>query len=324
MRGEEGRREQVCSYWSAKMGDRFTDNDSLRKLWFDVLMVHEKDRARWAQRLEKQFAHKPATIARVLQWCGYYDVDAKMRSDFFARTGQPMVAGMKNEEKMSLMKDLRHPLGMHDEAQAVMRSVSPQGMSDEQIRTYAFFAANYQGEDEVLRILARIKDASFATKARFDYYNDRSFRNRPFQEKALAAIPALKKDPKYAGTALAWAEGELLRSLGRYEEAIKAFQAANKQPDSTWAVTDCLVAMKQYDQAIRNAQGLESVGGAVAAQACFKVADIYRISGDKGREVDQLRLVLRRYPKSGESSSAHQRLENYGVKVVGGEAAAEE
>ena len=54
------------------------------------------------------------------------------------------------------------------------------------------------------------------------------------------------------------------------------------------------------------------------------MADIYRISGDKGKEVTQLRSVLRRYPKSGESSEAHNRLESYGVALIGGEAEAEE
>jgi len=34
--------------------------------------------------------------------------------------------------------------------------------------------------------------------------------------------------------------------------------------------------------------------------------------------------VLKRYPKSGESSTAHNRLEAYGVPLVGGEASAEE
>jgi TolA-binding protein len=111
--------------------------------------------------------------------------------------------------------------------------------------------------------------------------------------------------------------------LGRIEEAIKAYQAANRQPDTTWVVTDCLVALKRYPEAIKNVQGLESVGGAVAAQVCLKVADILRISGDKAKEIEQLRLVLRRYPKSGESSAAHQRLESYGVKIIGGEAKAE-
>ena len=36
------------------------------------------------------------------------------------------------------------------------------------------------------------------------------------------------------------------------------------------------------------------------------------------------RLVLKRYPKSGESSEAHNRLESYGVALTGGEAEAED
>ena len=69
---------------------------------------------------------------------------------------------------------------------------------------------------------------------------------------------------------------------------------------------------------IKNVQGLESVK-ATASAACLRIADIYRASGDKGKEVDQLRIVLRRYPKSGQSSTAHERLESYGVALIGGE-----
>jgi hypothetical protein len=47
------------------------------------------------------------------------------------------------------------------------------------------------------------------------------------------------------------------------------------------------------------------------------------MSGDKAREVNQLRTVLRRYPKTGESAAAHDRLESYGVALVGGESEAE-
>jgi len=295
----------------------------LRKRWFDLLLVHEKDPAAWAKRLEKQFTQKPVTLGRIMQWCEYYGRDAKRRSAFFAQQSKAVTANLKFAEKMSLMEQLRRQ-GMDEEAQSMIRMFNLQGLSDDEIKTYAFFVAGYQGEEEVLRLLARIKDTQTATKARFDYYMARTHRNRPFQEKALAEIPALKKDPKYAGQSLLWTEAELLRGLGRYEEAIKAYQTANRQPDSTWGVTDCLEALKRYPEAIRNVQALESVGGAVAAQACFRVADIYRAGGDKGKEVDQLRLVLRRYPKSKESSSAHQRLEGYGVKIMGGEAKAEE
>jgi len=74
----------------------------------------------------------------------------------------------------------------------------------------------------------------------------------------------------------------------------------------------------------QSAQGLQMVGGGTASRACLKIADIYKISGNKGKEIEQLRLVLRRYPKSGESSTAHQRLEGYGVKLVGGVSEADE
>jgi tetratricopeptide (TPR) repeat protein len=315
--------EKACAYWIAKMGDRFTDNDELRRQWCDAQLAHEKDAAAWLARMDKQFSRQPATLARVLQWCEYYKADPKMRSAFFARQSQAFLAGMKIDEQLNLMGRLRHPLGMHEEAQAVMRSVRLEGLSDEDLRRIAGFAADYQVEEEVLRYFARMKDRLFATKARFDYYNGRSFRNPPFMEKALAEIPELQKSPQYAD-GLIWAKATLLQGLGRHEEAIQAYRMANRQPDSTWEITNCLVALKQYDQAIRTVRELEAVGGATAARASLRAADIYRISGDKGKEVTQLRAVLRRYPKSGESSEAHNRLESYGVALTGGEAEAEE
>lgn len=316
-------REKACAYWTAKMGDRFGDDDSLRKQWIDAQYVHEKNKESWLARLEKQYKTKPATLARVVQWCGYFGREVEPRAAFFAGESKAFLGSLKNEEKIKLMNQLRHPLGMHDEAQSVMRSVSTNGMSDEELKGYAGFVAYYEPEETVMRYFSRMKDKLFAAKARFDYYKSRSHRNRPNMEKALAEIPALRKSPDYAGVALSWAEGELHQGLGNYEEAIKAYNAANKQPDSTWAVTDCLVAMKNYPKAIQTVRELQSVK-ATASRASLKIADIHRIAGDKGREVDQLRLVLKQFPKSGESSEAHRRLESYGVALVGGEAEAVE
>lgn len=325
MRGaEQDQRDKVARYWSAKMGDRFADNDDLRKQWIDLQNVYEKDTKSWLARLEKQYKLQPASLARVLKWCGYYSADVKMRSAFFASQSKPFLAGMKKAEKMKLMGNLRHPLRMYEESRTVMRSVSTDGMTDEEINKLTNFAAYYEPEEFVLRYFARIKDKAFASKSRFDYYNARTHKNKPFMEKALAEIPVLQKAPKYAGQALGLSQARLLQGLGRYEEGIKAYRSANKQPESTWGVTDCMVALKQYPQAVKTVQGLESVGGATASKASFKIAEIYRISGNKGKEVQQLRMVLRRYPKSGESSEAHNRLEKYGVALTGGEATAEE
>ncbi|MEZ7956370.1 MAG: tetratricopeptide repeat protein [Rubritalea sp.] len=321
---EQDKREKVARYWSAKMGDRFTDNDGLRKQWIDLQNVYEKDTKSWLARLEKQYKLQPAVLARVLKWCGYYSADVKMRSAFFASQSKPFLAGMKTVEKMKLMGDLRHPLRMYEESRTVMRSVSTQGLNDEEIKKLTNFAAYYEPEEFVLRYFARMKDKTFASKSRFDYYNARTHKNKPFMEKALAEIPLLRKAPKYAGQALILSQARLLQKLGRYEEGIKAYRGANKQPESTWGVTDCMVALKQYPQAVKTVQGLESVGGGIASAASLRIAEIYRISGNKGKEVQQLRMVLQRYPKSGESSEAHNRLEKYGVALTGGESTAEE
>ena len=322
MTGDAKKREQACAYWTAKMGDRFTEHDELRRAWSDARMVHEKNTAAWLARMEKQYTAKPASIERVLQWCRYYKADAKLRSAFFAKHTKDLLAGMKADGLMDLMAKLQRPLEMHEEAQAVMRSIKLGELSDEEIKRFAALAADYQPEDQILTHFARMKDQLFATKARFDYYNGRSHRNPPFMEKALAEIPELMKTPKYAD-GLVWTKAILLQGLGRHEDAIQAFRAANKQPDSTWEIANCMVALKQYDQAVKTVSELESVGGATASKASFKVADIYRHSGDKGREVTQLRAVLRRYPKSPESSEAHNRLEGYGLALTGGEAEAE-
>lgn len=346
-------RENVCRYWAGKFGQLFPDDDGLRIKLFNVQRGYEKDSAAWAVKMDKQFSQRPATLERVAAWLPHFAWDPSLelafvmkhggslvagakvqesvrvvesmrsnRDKFYAKWVQPTVNGLNRDEKIWLMNRLRHPCALHEEAQAVMRAVPTQGMTDQELRNLGMFAANYLPEEDVLQYFAKIKDKLYATKARFDYYLERTHRNRPFQEKALAEISTLKQSPEYAA-GLNWTEAELLQWLGRYDEAIKAYRAANRQPDSTWRITDCLVAMKQYEQAVKTVADLESVT-ATAPAACFRIAEIYRTAGDKGKEVQQLRLVLKRYPKSGQSSEAHNRLENYGVALIGGEAEAEE
>lgn len=347
-------KENVCRYWAGTFDNLFPKNDELRVKLFNLQRVYEKDNAAWAARMDKQFALTPATLARVAGWISHFNWDSELELAFAMEHGGPLVAtakpdertqvmermrwnrdkffekwvlptvnGLNREEKVWLMNRLRNPCGLHEQAKSVLRQVNVNGMSDKELRDTGMFASDYLPEEDVLRYFAKMRDRLAATKARFDYYISKSYRNNPFKEKALAEIPALRQSPDYAGQGLSWTEATLLQDVGRHEEAIRAYRAANKQPDSTWAVTDCLVAMKQYGAAIKNVQGLESVK-ATAAAACLKIAEIYNAAGEKGKEVEHLQLVLRRYPKSGQSSTAHQRLESYGVKIIGGEAKAEE
>jgi len=313
--------EKAAAYWTAKMGTRFEDNDDLRKLWCDAQLAHEKDPERWKSRLQTLYAAKPASLERVLQWCRYYSPVPELRSEFFAKEAGSLLSDLASGERMQLMNDLRG-LRMDEEVRLVMRGFDTRGLSDEEIDRFVNFAAHYESEDVILRHINRMQDPLAATKARFDYYQSRSHRNPPFMEKALVEIPELKKSPKYAGQQLSWDEGRLLQGLGRYEEAIKAYRSSNREPDATWAIAECLERMKNYPEAIKTLREIESVGGNVASRASLEIAKVYRAAGDKAREVDQLRIVLRRYPESGESSEAHRTLENYGVALIGGQSEA--
>lgn len=229
-KGEPDEREAVCAYLEAKMGDRFVDEDAVRKLWIDALAAHEKDAEAWKARMDRQFAHKPADLAR---GCGYYNVNRELRSEFYAKHGQPLFAALQTfAEKMRVPNELRR-IGMNEEAIATARGISTNGLADEELAQLGAFVAMYQAEEEiVLPYYSRMKDQVAAAKARFDLYNGRSHRNAPFMEKALAEIPTLQKSPEHNTPDLVFAQARLLQGLGRFDEAVKAYRSANKQPDS--------------------------------------------------------------------------------------------
>jgi tetratricopeptide (TPR) repeat protein len=317
-------KQKACRYWAAKFGDRFPENDGLRKLASDAQLGADGDGEAWRARMEKQFARTPATLDRVLTWCEWYRGNPAAASEFFAKHGRPLATAVPDIAKRVNLVERLHRLGLNEESVAVLRATKVDGLADNDLIALAGAAALSEPEEGVMRYYARVKDPLVAAKGRFDYYNARTHRNQPFMEKALAEVAALEKSTQHAGADLAWAKANLLRGLGRHEEAIKVYRQVNRQPDSTWAIADCLVALKMYPEAVKTVSELEAVGGGVAAQAALKAADIYRAAGEKGSEVKQLRTVLKRYPKSGQSSEAHNRLESYGVPLVGGESQADD
>lgn len=318
---ENDQRAQVCAYWTAKMGGGFTSNDELRKRWFDALLAHDQDPKRWLERLVEQYQANEASMARVLKWSLWLRDLEEALTTFYSRESKPFIASMEIDEKLKLIGTLSsNHYRLHAQAEELFRTIGNQSMTDPQLRDYGMHAAKYEPEDTVLRIFARIKDKTAASRARFDYHTQWDFRgNRDHAEKALAEIPTLKASPDHAGPNLAWTEAEILQRLGRHEDAIQAYRSANRQPDSTWRIIDCLVALTRIPDAIRTARELESLGGDIAPRAAIRIADIYKGADDKGREISQLRQILVRYPKTTESSQAHLRLEAYDVPLVGGE-----
>ena len=349
------KKESVSRYWSGQIGSSFPKDDALRIRLFALQLTFEKDPEAHSAKLASQLKSGEVTLSRVASFAKAIERDAKRQFAFASEYGGPLAGATKPQDWISLIAAIENSVkaaffekhlatqhsrldrkgktyfmnqlrryGMHNEAAIVLRGVRTTGMTDQELAVCVSFAGNYVTEEEFLQYVSKMKDKTAASKSRYDYYDARSHRNPPNMEKALAEMPTLKKSPEHATVDLTFREAQLLQGLSRFEESIKAYRSANKQPDSTWGVTECLIGMKQYANAIKTVKDLEALGGAVASRASLKAADIYKVAGDKGKEVAQLRSVLKRYPKSGESSSAHNRLEAYGVALVGGEAEAEE
>jgi tetratricopeptide (TPR) repeat protein len=309
-------RKEVTKYWVGQSETRFKDEDWKIHIANCKLIYEEDGRKKWHDRIDGLFSASPVTLERVKKYMGVYNYNKSVRLSFFKKNAQPIINSMKDfKEKIDFAKFLRSKR-MEEEASTIANAITPGGLKDDElVSLLSFFSV---GTDRYNLIWSKIKDKFLAAKTRLDQW----WRHRKWEE-ALVDIQVLKKSPKYAQQVV-WMEAECLQFTQQFEKAIKAFRAANRQPDSTWRVADCQIAMEQFDDAVRTVTGLQMVGGAVASRAAYKIADIYKLMGKKGKEIDQLRLVLRRHPGTREASGAHQRLERYGVKLIGGESKAKE
>ena len=70
--------------------------------------------------------------------------------------------------------------------------------------------------------------------------------------------------------------------------------------------------------AVTQLREIESFFKDQAAEAALRIAYVYRDAKAQDRYVSALRGVLKKYPKSSQSSEAHQRLEELGVRIGGG------
>ncbi len=115
------------------------------------------------------------------------------------------------------------------------------------------------------------------------------------------------------------ARGHLYREqLGRYEEAIALYRELADPPRSLWWIADCYLRWKKLPDAIQSYTEIENSFPNEAAKAAWYRAYHYDRAGNKKMAIAAARRVLKMYPESQESSSAHQLLEKHGIRTGGG------
>ncbi len=106
--------------------------------------------------------------------------------------------------------------------------------------------------------------------------------------------------------------------LARYEEAIALYRKMNNPPHNLWAIQECYYRWGKLQEALTTLNEIENSFPDNAARAAWQKASYYHAAGSAKDAVAAARRVLKMYPISPQSSSAHQLLEQYGIATGGG------
>lgn len=166
--------------------------------------------------------------------------------------------------------------------------------------------------DMVEEVTMRVKDKEAGKMSMLRFY--------VYSRNTASALPLsleMTRADRFAKEA--WGiRAELLVSIKEYRQAIGAFRMVDNPPANLWRIADCYVALKDITPAIAQLQEIESFFQQDATRAAMRIATVYQGAGQQKKYIGALRRILKKYPKTGESSTAHQLLERLGVKMGGG------
>jgi len=196
--------------------------------------------------------------------------------------------------------------------------VASEENSEEKDSRFALLAEELHRMEEydlARNLIARIQDpvvAGFATAKLYGSQNDYQAAAREYEEiekraQGKASEQALEK------------RAYIYRvRLDRQEEAIKLYRQLANPPHNLWNIADCYRRAGNLSSTIQTYTEIENSFPRDAPRAAWSKADRYHHAGEKDKAIASARRILKLYPKSRESSAAHQLLEKYGINTGGG------
>jgi len=304
-------RDRYYRYWWEAMKDRFADWDDFRIDAEAFRLAWEQDVAGWMKRLDEQFARHqtPGDYDRIVKWIRLFGAHKTKALDYY---NQIDFARMSNDQIVALTKTLYDSVKDAAMARNCFGQLKLGSMPDRQKARLARYL--WDKDAELVRDTCR----SFADKhaGRYElleyYHRQRdAARGVPLADE-LAGVPA------YAQGAL-WRKGWLLEHTGKLKEAIAAYRRADNPPQNLWRIARCYARAGQVAQAVQQLREVERFFKDHSAEAALRIADVYRDAKMKDPYVASLRGVLKKYPGSRQSSDAHVRLEEMGIRTGGAE-----
>jgi tetratricopeptide (TPR) repeat protein len=305
-------REAYFRYWAGAFEGRLMSEDDIQIALIGYKLEYEKDRSKWVQRIDKQFNNGQSTTesGRIVRFVSAFADDRTKSAEYMAKLKFDQ---MKPLEILPLYIAMADGAKDPELGRAVFAKIPLAKVTDAQ-RENNFMPEVTRRNDE--KLTADVCN-SYDDKARGQFRLFLYYFERNINDKALAMADAVAKAPEYANETY-FRKGLILQRIGKLPEAIAAYKLADNPPGNLFQIAECLVALKKFDEAIAQLREIENFFKPNAAQACLRIARVYRSQGLKDKQVAGLRNVLKGYPGSPESSEAHLELESLGYKRLGG------
>ena len=305
---EAKERDKVYRYWAEAMEGKFPGWDDFQIDIANYRRVYENNPSKWMERLDQQFRtyQKEGDYGRIIKWIAVYAGQNKKVQEYYTKLDFAKMTNQQLQDLLRILFDNVQDAGM---ARNVFSKIHLDTLNDND--RYQLARYLWQRDESCVEQTCQSftdKDRGRMEVLRYYQWRRNAGKGLPLAEEAIK-VPATAKEAY-------WIKAELLQAAGKYPEAISAYQLADNPPHTLWRIVECYLALKQRDQALKQLHEIENFFQDQAPAAALRIAEFYR--EDRKQYIALLRGVLKKYPKSGQSSTAHQALEAMGVNIGGG------
>lgn len=297
-------------YWADSMEGKHPTWDDFQINAARYRFSSDGDEKRMIERLDRQYAayQKDGDYGRTVKWIGVYAGRKPKVDEYYAKLSFEKMSNAQIAELIRMLYERQIDPAL---ARNAIGRLKGEQMSDDAREQLARWI--WQRDEEAVRLLcAGMKDADRSAMTLVRFYRDT---RQP--DKGLKLVDGVAKVPSYAKEAY-WSKGEFHQWKRQWSDAIAAYKLADNPPTSIFRIAECLLADGKRDAAIGQLREIENFFQGEAPEAGLRIAWAYRDTGDQKQFVAALRGVMKKYPASGQSTTAHMELERMGIKIGGG------
>lgn len=297
------------AYWAQQLQGKFPDWDDYQLDAAAYQFRADGDAGKFAARLDDQFTkfQKDGNFDRIIKFIKAYARHKNKVQEYYTKID---FARMSNGQIRALVNVLYDDVRDVSLGRSVFGQFKFAQMPDnEKVDLIRYF---YHRDETNLRRACKETAQPLGQMELLRYVHWRKN-----AEEGLALCEQLKGVAEVAKEVL-WMRAELLHHSQQFEKAIAAYREADNPPESQFRVAECLQRLGKVDPAIAQLNEIQNFFQKEAPEAALRIAWVYRDAGQKPKFEVALRNVLKKYPKSGQSSAAHQELEKMGAKIGGG------